>query len=102
MGPALLVALLGLVLALIQRSHADKILAAFVLAYFATLLPLDAHFDRYVLPLVPRSARSPGVCERWPGDLAPARHPARLVDRRRPRVGEDGYAGRRTTGWRRT
>ena len=52
MGPALLVALLGLVLALIQRSHADKILAAFVLAYFATLLPLDAHFDRYVLPLV--------------------------------------------------
>ena len=53
MGPALLVALLGLVLALIQRSHADKILAAFVLAYFATLLPLDAHFDRYVLPLVP-------------------------------------------------
>jgi hypothetical protein len=53
MGPALLVALLGLVLALIRRSHADKILAAFVLAYFATLLPLDAHFDRYVLPLVP-------------------------------------------------
>ena len=53
MGPALLVALLGLVLALIQRTHADKILAAFVLAYFATLLPLDAHFDRYVLPLVP-------------------------------------------------
>ena len=31
MGPALLVALLGLVLALIQRTHADKILAAFVL-----------------------------------------------------------------------
>ncbi|HEU6444672.1 MAG TPA: glycosyltransferase family 39 protein [Gaiellaceae bacterium] len=53
MGPALLVALLGLVLALVHRTYADRILAAFVLAYFATLLPLDAHFDRYVLPLVP-------------------------------------------------
>ncbi|HEX2293413.1 MAG TPA: glycosyltransferase family 39 protein [Gaiellaceae bacterium] len=53
MGPALLVALVGLVLALVYRTHADRILAAFVLAYFATLLPLDAHFDRYVLPLVP-------------------------------------------------
>ncbi|HEU4941873.1 MAG TPA: glycosyltransferase 87 family protein [Gaiellaceae bacterium] len=53
MGPALLVALLGLVLALVHRTYPDRILAAFVLAYFATLLPLDAHFDRYVLPLVP-------------------------------------------------
>ncbi|HEX7256287.1 MAG TPA: hypothetical protein VF236_10205 [Gaiellaceae bacterium] len=53
MGPALLVALLGLGLALARRTYADRILAAFVLAYFATLLPLDAHFDRYVLPLVP-------------------------------------------------
>jgi 4-amino-4-deoxy-L-arabinose transferase-like glycosyltransferase len=53
MGPALVVAFLGLVLALVQRTRADRILAAFVLVYFATLLPLDAHFDRYVLPLVP-------------------------------------------------
>lgn len=53
MGPALLVALLGLALALVRRTYADRILAAFVLVYFATLLPLDAHFDRYVLPLVP-------------------------------------------------
>lgn len=53
MGPALVVAALGLALALVQRSHADRVLAAFVLVYFATLLPLDAHFDRYVLPLVP-------------------------------------------------
>jgi 4-amino-4-deoxy-L-arabinose transferase-like glycosyltransferase len=52
-GPALLVALLGLVMALVARTHADRILVAFVLVYFATLLPLDAHFDRYVLPLVP-------------------------------------------------
>ncbi len=53
MGPALLIAALGLVLALVQRTYADRILAAFVLVYFATLLPLDAHFDRYLLPLVP-------------------------------------------------
>lgn len=53
MGPALLVAAAGLALALVQRTYADRILAAFVLAYFATLLPLDAHFDRYLLPLVP-------------------------------------------------
>jgi 4-amino-4-deoxy-L-arabinose transferase-like glycosyltransferase len=53
MGPALLIATLGLVLALVHRTYADRILAAFVLVYFATLLPLDAHFDRYLLPLVP-------------------------------------------------
>ena len=53
MGPALLVAALGLVLALVQRTYADRILATFALVYFATLLPLDAHFDRYLLPLVP-------------------------------------------------
>ena len=53
MGPALIVAAIGLVLALIHRTATDRILVAFVLVYFATLLPLDAHFDRYVLPLVP-------------------------------------------------
>jgi 4-amino-4-deoxy-L-arabinose transferase-like glycosyltransferase len=53
LGPAVLVAVAGLVLALIRRRQADLVLASFGLAYFATLLPLDAHFDRYVLPLVP-------------------------------------------------
>jgi 4-amino-4-deoxy-L-arabinose transferase-like glycosyltransferase len=52
-GPVLVIALAGLVLALVQRTLADRVLAAFVVAYFVTLLPLDAHFDRYVLPLVP-------------------------------------------------
>jgi 4-amino-4-deoxy-L-arabinose transferase-like glycosyltransferase len=52
-GPAVLLALAGLVLALVRRRQADLVLASFGLAYFATLLPLDAHFDRYVLPLVP-------------------------------------------------
>lgn len=53
LGPALLVAAVGLVLALARRRPADLVLASFALAYFAALLPLDAHFDRYVLPLVP-------------------------------------------------
>jgi 4-amino-4-deoxy-L-arabinose transferase-like glycosyltransferase len=52
-GPVLVIAVAGLVLAIVQRTLADRVLAAFVAAYFVTLLPLDAHFDRYVLPLVP-------------------------------------------------
>jgi 4-amino-4-deoxy-L-arabinose transferase-like glycosyltransferase len=52
-GPAVLVALLGLVLALWRRSRADVVLASFVVVYFLDLLTIRAHFDRYVLPLVP-------------------------------------------------
>jgi 4-amino-4-deoxy-L-arabinose transferase-like glycosyltransferase len=52
-GPALLVACVGLVLALVYRTRADLVLATFVLVYFVQLLTIDAHFDRYVLPLVP-------------------------------------------------
>jgi len=52
-GPALLVAAAGLVIALVRRSRTDLVLASFALVYFVTLLPIDAHFDRYVLPLVP-------------------------------------------------
>ena len=52
-GPALVIAGAGLVLALVHRRRADLVLAAFVLAYFAALLTVDAHFDHYVLPLVP-------------------------------------------------
>jgi 4-amino-4-deoxy-L-arabinose transferase-like glycosyltransferase len=53
LGPTLVIAAFGLVTALVVRARADRALAAFALAYFATLLPLDSHFDRYVLPLVP-------------------------------------------------
>ena len=53
LGPALVVAVLGLVLALRRRTRTDLILAAFVLVYLADLLTIRAHFDRYVLPLVP-------------------------------------------------
>jgi 4-amino-4-deoxy-L-arabinose transferase-like glycosyltransferase len=53
LGPALLVAVAGLVLALVHRTRADLVLAVFCLVYFADLLTLEAHFDRYVLPLIP-------------------------------------------------
>jgi 4-amino-4-deoxy-L-arabinose transferase-like glycosyltransferase len=53
LGPALLVCGLGLVLALTHRRRTDLILASFVLVYFLDLCTLGAHFDRYVLPLVP-------------------------------------------------
>lgn len=52
-GPLALVALLGLVVALRRRDRSDRILLAFALVYAASLLPVAAHFDRYVLPLVP-------------------------------------------------
>jgi hypothetical protein len=32
------------------------VLASWTLAYFASLLPIGAHFDRYVLPLIPALA----------------------------------------------
>jgi 4-amino-4-deoxy-L-arabinose transferase-like glycosyltransferase len=60
LGPALIVCAIGLVVALIRRTKADLILALFVLAYFVDLLTLHAHFDRYVLPLVPPLAALAG------------------------------------------
>jgi 4-amino-4-deoxy-L-arabinose transferase-like glycosyltransferase len=53
LGPALLVCGLGLAVALGRRSRNDLILGSFVLVYFLDLCTLGAHFDRYVLPLVP-------------------------------------------------
>lgn len=53
LGPALVVALIGLAVAVARRDLADRVLATFVAVYFLALLPLDSHFDRYVLPLVP-------------------------------------------------
>ncbi len=52
-GPVLAVAVIGLGVALVRRRRSDLILASFVLVYFASLMTLDAHFSRYVLPLVP-------------------------------------------------
>jgi 4-amino-4-deoxy-L-arabinose transferase-like glycosyltransferase len=53
LGPALVIAAAGLALALVRRRRADLVLAVFVLVYFAELLTIHAHFDRYLLPLVP-------------------------------------------------
>ncbi|HEY7381589.1 MAG TPA: glycosyltransferase family 39 protein [Gaiella sp.] len=53
LGPALLVGLAGVAVAVARRSRADIVLLSFALAYGLYLMPLAAHFDRYVLPLVP-------------------------------------------------
>jgi hypothetical protein len=60
LGPALIVCILGFVVALVRRTRVDLILALFVLVYFVDLLTLDAHFDRYVLPLIPPLAALAG------------------------------------------
>jgi len=52
-GPLLLVALAGVVVALRRRARRDLVLLSFAAAYCLSLLPIEAHFDRYVLPLVP-------------------------------------------------
>jgi 4-amino-4-deoxy-L-arabinose transferase-like glycosyltransferase len=54
LGPVLVIAVISLIAALATRSRrADVVLGVFVVAYYASLLPLHSHFPRYVLPLVP-------------------------------------------------
>jgi 4-amino-4-deoxy-L-arabinose transferase-like glycosyltransferase len=53
MGPVLALGLLGLLIALWRRRRADLVLVSFAVAYWLTLMPQRAHFDRYILPLVP-------------------------------------------------
>ena len=53
LGPLVLVSAAGIVVALARRRRADIVLLSFTLAYWLYLMPLEAHFDRYVLPLVP-------------------------------------------------
>jgi hypothetical protein len=53
LGPALLVAAAGIAVALVRRTRADLVLGAFAAVWAVSLLPVDAHFDRYVLPLIP-------------------------------------------------
>jgi 4-amino-4-deoxy-L-arabinose transferase-like glycosyltransferase len=52
-GPLLVVAGVGVVVALRRRERSDLLLLAFAAAYALSLLTSHAHFDRYVLPLVP-------------------------------------------------
>jgi 4-amino-4-deoxy-L-arabinose transferase-like glycosyltransferase len=53
LGPALIVAAAGVVVALAARRKTDLILVSFLIVYFVDLLTIRAHFDRYLLPLVP-------------------------------------------------
>lgn len=53
LGPLLALGLAGLLVALWRRRRADLVLASFAIVYWLTLMPQRAHFDRYVLPLVP-------------------------------------------------
>jgi 4-amino-4-deoxy-L-arabinose transferase-like glycosyltransferase len=52
-GPIGVVAAIGLLLALRRGHRADVVLGSFVVTYAIYLASLGAHFDRYVLPLVP-------------------------------------------------
>ena len=52
-GPLVVLAGLGLAVALWKRSRTDVVLASFVVVYFLDLMTLQAHFDRYALPLIP-------------------------------------------------
>ena len=52
-GPVALVALVGLGVAVWRHRRTDLILLSFAAVYGASLLASHAHFDRYVLPLVP-------------------------------------------------
>ncbi len=52
-GPLVVVALAGVALALWRRTRRDLVLCSFLVVYSLSLLPIEAHFDRYVLPLVP-------------------------------------------------
>ena len=52
-GPVALVACAGLAVAVRARRRADLILLSFGAIYAISLLGSSAHFDRYVLPLVP-------------------------------------------------
>ena len=60
LGPVLLVCGVGLALAIARRSRNDLILTSFVVVYFLDLCTLGAHWDRYILPLVPPLAALAG------------------------------------------
>ena len=53
LGPALLVSVAGIGAAIATRKKSDLLLLSFIVVYFVDLLTLRAHFDRYLLPLVP-------------------------------------------------
>jgi 4-amino-4-deoxy-L-arabinose transferase-like glycosyltransferase len=53
LGPAVAVMLAAVVVALVRRSRADVVLLSFAVVWVVQLLPVEAHYDRYLLPVVP-------------------------------------------------
>ncbi len=53
LGPAVLLVLPAVLVASVRRTRTDLVLVSFVVAWWLQLLPLEAHFDRYILPIVP-------------------------------------------------
>ena len=53
LGPLALVGLAGVAIAAWRHTRRDVVLLSFVAVYALSLLPAQAHYDRYVLPLVP-------------------------------------------------
>ena len=53
-----------------RRRRTDLVLLSFAVVYWLTLMPHQAHFDRYVLPLVPVARRPRGRSVRWPSPIA--------------------------------
>jgi 4-amino-4-deoxy-L-arabinose transferase-like glycosyltransferase len=60
LGPVVIVSVIGLAVAVWRRTRTDLVLVSFVVVYFADLMTLRAHFDRYTLPLVPPLAALAG------------------------------------------
>ncbi|MBA2294334.1 MAG: DUF2029 domain-containing protein [Actinobacteria bacterium] len=52
-GPVALVGFLGLGIAIRRRTRSDLVLLSFGVTYALSLLGSNAHFDRYLLPLLP-------------------------------------------------
>ncbi len=52
-GPLLVLSVLGLVAAVLRRSRTDLVLVSFLAVWAVQLQPINQHFDRYVLPVVP-------------------------------------------------
>ena len=53
LGPLAIVCVAALAIAAWKRTRQDLVLLSFVAVYALSLLPVEAHYDRYVLPFVP-------------------------------------------------
>ncbi len=56
LGPVLVLSALAILLAVRRRNRTDLVLLSFLTVWALHLMPIDQHFDRYVLPAVPALA----------------------------------------------